>query len=551
MDNAYFMGMIQHSVVSNVSNVITKKLNTDNVFVNTIVMLFTMTLMSYLITILRNKITIKILKNIILNNINKITQNTCAKKTIYIEFIAKSNTGRYFEYSDAYLSILHYINTNKEISSIIKSKEELEKRPEWNPYYYDEEEQEENNMFIKKDVIYRITDLDKIILTPNITCQFINKNIEKNQKNGNDEYKTVSIECYSIVLSTKTQDINFIQNFVDKIYSEYIEYKNNSCFKGQMYFSYEGKSDNKDNGRQIWKEFKWKTNKTYKNIFLEDKDKILSNIDKLTKMQEFNKRIGRPNQMNILIWGSDFGCGKTSLLKAICNVQFPDRHIININLAKIKTCKELEDIFMCPSINGRVLKLKQCVFIIDEVEKCCPILRKDYSENDDVNIGEFFKKHSKKFNIETDEEKNDLNNIMSNIKMNTFPKTKDDDKLNLGFILSLLDGPIEYHDRVMIFTANNIDELHPGFIRPGRMDMCIHVKKATIQTIINIISFIFEYNISDNSQIINKIKQNIRDYDICPSAVYEGCYLNYTNDINDKLNNINKTIDFIIEKINN
>ena len=68
---------------------------------------------------------------------------------------------------------------------------------------------------------------------------------------------------------------------------------------------------------------------------------------------------------------------------------------------------------------------------------------KDYSENDDVNIGEFFKKHSKKFNIETDEEKNDLNNIMSNIKMNTFPKTKDDDKLNLGFILSLLDGPIE------------------------------------------------------------------------------------------------------------
>ena len=27
-------------------------------------------------------------------------------------------------------------------------------------------------------------------------------------------------------------------------------------------------------------------------------------------MKEFNKRIGRPNQMNILIWGENFGCGK-------------------------------------------------------------------------------------------------------------------------------------------------------------------------------------------------------------------------------------------------
>ena len=33
---------------------------------------------------------------------------------------------------------------------------------------------------------------------------------------------------------------------------------------------------------------------------------------------------------------------------------------------------------MKTSINGRTLATKQCIFIIDEIEKCCPILLKDY-----------------------------------------------------------------------------------------------------------------------------------------------------------------------------
>ena len=123
-----------------------------------------------------------------------------------------------------------------------------------------------------------------------------------------------------------------------------------------------------------------------------------------------------------------------------------------------------------------------------------------------------------------------------------------DDSLNLGFILSLLDGPIEYPERVMIFTANDKDKLHPALVRPGRIDIDINLKKATIQQIVNIISFIFETTL--DIEHMSKISNNINDYDICPSAIYEACLVNNSFGEN-KFNDINNTIDFIINKIKN
>ena len=125
----------------------------------------------------------------------------------------------------------------------------------------------------------------------------------------------------------------------------------------------------------------------------------------------------------------------------------------------------------------------------------------------------------------------------------------DNDALNLGFILSLLDGPIEYPDRVIIFTAND-KKLHPALIRPGRIDLDIHLKNATINQIFDIISFIYEYNVRENKDLFNKITDNIKDYQICPSAIYEACLVNHNIGSKDILDNISNAIDFIIKKIN-
>ena len=549
MSNEYYSGMLQHTIVSNISSEIMPNIDTGYGLVNTFLSFFVMSTISYVVSFVNKKMNCvncqKIKKIINFDECKRI----CGNQTT-IEFSAKCS-GEFYEYSDCYLSILYYINTTPEISIMIKSKEELKKKPTWFDPYFDEDDDDEGNkkgdLYSKKDIIYRITQSKSIQLNEHINCYFYDKNLEKSKKNHKDEYQTINIECLCIRLSTKTKDINYIQDFVNKLYSEYIDHKNESSFKGKMYFSYEGLTEKK---RPIWKEVPWHTNKTYDNIFLENKDMILGNIHKLTQMEEFNKRIGRPNQMNILIWGSDFGCGKTSLLKAICNVEFPERHIVNINLSKIKTCKELEDIFMNPAVNGRKLKINQCIFIIDELEKCCPLLLKDKSEEKEKkDYSKLMKKYASKLKIEEEDDK-EFSNFFMNIKSSSCENKKNDDSLNLGFILSLIDGPIEYPERVMIFTANDKDKLHPALVRPGRIDIDIHLKKATLNQIIDIISFIFEYKLRDNQKLMSKLTDNVKDFDVCPSAIYEACLVNNSFTENKEID-INNTIDFIIRKIKN
>lgn len=547
MANGYYAGMLQHTIVSNISAEVMPKIDTGNGILNTFLSFFVMSSISYIVTVLNEKLNFINCKQINVN-INYLYIRFICNNQVELEFSAK-NTGQYYEYSDCYLAIVHYINTIPDISSLIKSKEELKKKPKWfHPYFDDDDDDEPDTgeMYSKKDIMYRITQNKKIHIDEHIYCCFYDNSIEKSEKNEKNEYHTVNIKCLNIKLTSTTKDINYLQSFVDKLYTQYIDYKNESTFKGKMYFSYEGQTDKK---KSIWKEFPWHTNKTYDNLFLENKEMILGNIKKLTNMKDFNKRIGRPNQMNILIWGNDYGCGKTSLLKAICNIEFPDRHIVNINLNKIKTCKELEDIFINPSINGRKLKIKQCIFIIDEIEKCCPVLLKENNvKKDKKDYSKLLKKYADKFKIE-DTDDDEFSSFFMNMKASSCDKKIQGDSLNLGFILSLMDGPIEYPERVMIFTANDKDKLHPAFVRPGRIDIDIHLKKATVSQIIDIISFIFEYDLKSNSKLLKKLIQNINDYDICPSVVYEACLVNNTFSDNKDLDVYN-TIEFIINKIN-
>ena len=557
MANEYSTGMLHANFISNITNDVTPKINTGICIIDALLSFLVMSLISCLVNMMTDQLNLKrymYFFDDIQTLINKISKklniSKFCKKDVKIVFSAK-NSGIFYEYSDSYLSILHYINTSPEVSSQISSKEEIKKKPQYfNRYFNDDDDEDDNNssknLYSKKDIIYRITQFDNIKLEENVYCYFVDKNEEKSQKTHKGDYQTVNVECLNIVLFTKTEDINYLQKFVDKIYSDYIKFKNDKAFKGKMYFSYEGLTDKK---RPIWKEFPWHTNKTYKNIFIENKEKILGNINKLKNMKKFNKRIGRPNQMNILIWGNDFGCGKTSLLKAICNVEFPERHIININLAKIKTCKELEDIFINTVINGRKLNINQCIFIIDEIEKCCPVLLKENNiDSNKKDYTKLLKKYSSKLKIEEDDD-DEFIDFCNSMKKSSCENYINDDRLNLGFILSLLDGPIEFPERIMIFTANDKNKLHPALIRPGRIDVDIHLKKATKKQIIEIISFIFEYDLIKDSKLISKIDENIKDYDICPSAIYEACLIN--NNFEDKFEDINNTIEFIIEKINN
>tara|TARA_B110000037_G_scaffold174023_1_gene198103 strand:- start:2165 stop:3823 length:1659 start_codon:yes stop_codon:yes gene_type:complete len=547
MGDEYFAGMMKHTIVKNMSAALMPEIDTGNALTNMMLSFFVMSTVSYIVSTLNKYIYIlnifKFLKKI---NINRLL--CIFSKKVSLEFSAKCS-GEFYEYSEPYLSILHYINTCDDISKIIISKEELRKKPRWFSRFFDEDDEDENNnnssTFFKKNIAYRITQKKPIKLNEHVYCAFYDKNIEKSQKNEKDQFQTVNIECLNIELYSYTKDICYLQKFTDALYSEYIEFKNTTAFKGQMYFGYEGLTEKK---RAIWKEMEWHTNKCYDNIFIENKQGIIDKIKRLTNMHDFNVRMGRPDKFCCLLWGEDYGCGKTSLIKAICNTEFHDRHVVNVNLSKIKTCAELENIISGPYINGRKLKTSQCIFIIDEIDKCCPCLLKENNRgnNSKEDYSKLMEKYKDKLGTLDDSEDKELSNFFKEIKKSSCD-FKEKDALNSGFMLNVFDGPIEYPGLRVLFAGNRKDVLIDGFIRPGRMDLILHIKKATVKTIIQMLECAFSNKLNNNN--IKFLNSEINDYDIEPSFIQEACIVFYQKyKDNDKCQN--EAIKYIIAKKN-
>src|SRR6185312_1787990 len=48
-------------------------------------------------------------------------------------------------------------------------------------------------------------------------------------------------------------------------------------------------------------------------------------------------------------------------------------------------------------------------------------------------------------------------------------------RVTLADVLNVLDGVMELDDAIIILTTNHIEKLDPALIRPGRMDMTLHM----------------------------------------------------------------------------
>lgn len=328
-----------------------------------------------------------------------------------------------------------------------------------------------------------------------------------------------------IVIHSYSKNITYLEKIVNDIYVKYIR-KLDSKFARQMhYLSYHGFKDKNDR-RPTWKSYPFNTVKNYDNFFCEDKENIFKQIENIRNSKQEYERCGKPYQINILIHSPHFGCGKTSLLKLLAKMfgnGEKKRHIVDINLSKIKKCSELEDIFLCnEQILGQTIDNDERIYIVDELDKISNILLKDEYKEETLhekiicNMKKYME--SEKTNKEKEKEYEGLMKLTSKTTVENHPNN---DSLHLGFILSLIDGPIEYHDRIMIFTANDIERLHPALLRSGRMDVKIELKKANRDVIGQIISHIFDYEI-DNDEIETQLNR-IQDYEFSQSDIMTEC----------------------------
>ena len=97
--------------------------------------------------------------------------------------------------------------------------------------------------------------------------------------------------------------------------------------------------------------------------------------------------------------------------------------------------------------------------------------------------------------------------------------------INLSFMLNLLDGVLETPGRMMIITSNYPDKLDDAILRPGRIDIKIQFKRASIQVICDMLAHF--YNMQPND-FKCEIPQKF-DEIFTPAEIMDVCSNNYTD----------------------
>ena len=360
------------------------------------------------------------------------------------------------------------------------------------------------------------------------------------------------------------------------IYEYYHSYKDE--YSGlQLKFKEYLFENNKDLDTNIFFEGKDKLIK-YVDKFIYNEEEVEKKIS--NKYEQEYKSIGYTYKATFLFYGYP-GCGKTSTIKAILNRT--KRHGIIINWNKIKTCEELETIFRNRYINQKEYDARELCFIIEDCDASknnILLSRKKDDKDDDndtidsfdvldsddliTNINKNTNNEENKYNNDNNnnndidnnnDNDNDNDNYLDNINTNDInnfmkkqKKKKDkissiekilkkmgkkstninfdtlkinDDALNLACLLNILDGIIELHGVMVIFTTNYPKKLDEAFLRPGRIDFKQEFKRANIDTFESIIYSKFKPN--DNFIFP---KEKFHNYVLSPAEIQSICFKN-------------------------
>ena len=390
-----------------------------------------------------------------------------------------------FEYSTNFFAILHQIKKLDCVKAEIKELSEVPiQEPDQVSYDYDPDEARDGmptskgmgtNLIVSQSAPFR--------MTSEIQGRV---NISKETNNGNEK-NPMKIEEFTIILSSSSLSTDQLREVLSGWVEEY-EARLNSD-KHLKYFVYTPDKDNGDHyydATSHYEEFKFESGKSFSNVFYPEKDDLVKRLDFFSENKTWYKQRGIPYTMGFLFYGAP-GCGKTSTIKAIAN--YTRRHIVSVPLNKIKTAKELLNVFYNVRMNHKDIPLDQRLYVLEDIDaadlKDVVGERSEEKTNNEDEAGE------KKDDSECGADLNLLQLLKSSATMGPLDKWKSS-KLTLATLLEVLDGVMEMDGRMLIITTNYPERLDKALIRPGRIDMKIKFSLCTAENILQMYHHYFE-----------------------------------------------------------
>lgn len=246
----------------------------------------------------------------------------------------------------------------------------------------------------------------------------------------------------------------------------------------------------------------FETHKNFNNVFFEQKQLLLDKLNFFINRKDYYDRLGQQYTFGLLFHG-DPGCGKTSTIKAIANLT--KRNIISVPLSKVKTFKELRDIFFTEEYESINLEFDKKIIVFEDID-CMTDIIKERTKDKTKNVT----KKDKKDKINKNKE--DVNS-----------------DITLSDILNLMDGILEQSGRMIIMTSNYPERIDKALLRFGRIDMKIEFKLCNHDIATQIIEHYYGEKLPLNLLIT--------DYRYSASEILEICFK--TENINDLVNLLN------------
>jgi len=189
------------------------------------------------------------------------------------------------------------------------------------------------------------------------------------------------------------------------------------------------------------------------------------------------------------------------------------RHLIQIPLNRINSEDEFLKYFHESTYNYKnkkgTIDFENKIIVLEDVDCMSDIiLQRTKEKQDETELTD-----KGEFDLET------LVTAVQTISADNNDKSKKcifpakQEKMTLSFILNLLDGLDEHHGRVLIITSNLYDSIDKALIRPGRVDLRVDMKNASINLIKSL------YKRYYNKTLPLKVTEQLREEVISPAEI--------------------------------
>jgi DNA polymerase III delta prime subunit len=270
---------------------------------------------------------------------------------------------------------------------------------------------------------------------------------------------------------------------------------------------------------------KFQTNRKFSNLFGPEIDVVKKRVGFFIKNKKWYDEKGIPYTIGLLLSGQA-GAGKTSTVKCLANET--NRHVININLNNDITKTQFENLFFNEVISvlntstGQTEKysipLDQRIYVLEDID-CQSDLVMERSLKNPVKV-------------KNEQQEQQTPTALTSIKTNpnkpdTYnnnPTPIGSEKLDLSFLLNILDGVLEIPGRIVIMTSNYIDTLDHALIRPGRIDIIANFKKCVNTTLIQMIEFFYDVKLTENDK---KRILGFNEYIVSPAEMGKVMFENF------------------------